>query len=150
MDFGHTNSTSSEEDLKLSCEDFAGQILKLKNELQQYVNENEELGDIIIEKDLIIEGLEVKLKVFKDKAARHNDELIEEPDEELVDMTAGAKILADLHKLDVSEIEGSGSNGRIVKSDVELYIEAMKPEVVEEPSNEKTSEDTELFPEVDD
>jgi len=41
-----------------------------------------------------------------------------------VDATDSARDLAVANALDLSQVEGSGSNGRILKSDVEAHLEA--------------------------
>jgi len=54
--------------------------------------------------------------------------------EDKVNATDSAIALAKQHNIDLSEVEGSGSEGRILKSDVEVLIApAPKPDPVPEP-----------------
>lgn len=48
----------------------------------------------------------------------------EEPDEEEVDATSAARELAVEEGVDLAGIEGTGNDGRVLKSDVEAAVEA--------------------------
>ena len=45
-----------------------------------------------------------------------------------IDATDGALTLADEYGVDLSNVEGSGVEGRIIKADVVMYVDASRPE----------------------
>ena len=53
----------------------------------------------------------------------------EEAEEEVVEISAtdAARELAEEHGLELSEVEGTGQDGRVLKSDVEAAVEAAEP-----------------------
>lgn len=50
------------------------------------------------------------------------EDVVEEKEESTIDATDTAVELAEEHDIDLSEVKGSGTDGRILKSDVEALI----------------------------
>lgn len=65
-----------------------------------------------------------------------------EADEPTPDATDAAIELAKEHEVDLDDVDGSGENGRIVKSDVEAFLDAEQGEEDPEPAEESAEDGT--------
>jgi pyruvate/2-oxoglutarate dehydrogenase complex dihydrolipoamide acyltransferase (E2) component len=56
---------------------------------------------------------------------KHDDEIYEEVKQE-ADATDAARKLAEKNGVDLADVEGTGSGGRVILSDVEAYLEGVE------------------------
>lgn len=122
-----------------------GTVLPVNTPIAVVVDKGEEPSDD--ELDALLGGADVKKSkkaaakeeepAVKEEKAEKKAEPVEEPDQD-VSPAGGdrssplARRMAEEHNISLSSVEGSGPQGRIVKQDIEDYLESMRAEGQEE------------------